>query len=81
MRNLEKYEWRDPEHRVVYEALQETQGTGPLSLSLREQLPAHATRLGFPDVDWRDYFDGAESGPADIEALVRELKVAVAERS
>jgi hypothetical protein len=76
--SLENYQWQDPEHRVVYEALLEAPRSGPLSL--REQLPARATRLGFPDVEWQNYFGRAESEQGDIEGLVRELKIALAER-
>jgi len=80
-RELKNYPWHDPEHRVVFEALQEARGSS--LISLREQLPTHATRLGFPDVDWQNYFDRGGSGrkSEDIGKLVRDLKSASAERS
>jgi hypothetical protein len=79
MRALENYRWHDPEHRVVYEALQAVRGGA--RLSLREELPAHATRLGFPDVGWQDYFDCAGLGQTDIGVLVKQLKAAPVEGS
>ena len=54
LRELHSHRWQDPEHRIVYEALA---GVRVFDiLSLREQLPAQATRMGFPDVDWTLYF-------------------------
>jgi hypothetical protein len=51
---LEKYAWRDPDNRVVFESLCGLSSDLAPS-QLREQLPAQATRLGFPDVDWENY--------------------------
>jgi hypothetical protein len=62
--------WQDPEHRVVFEAL--TLLPGRQSAELREQLPAQATRMGFPDVNWEHYF-AASTDNAAIEILVTEL--------
>jgi hypothetical protein len=53
-RNLRAYAWQDIEHGLVYAAIQHL-GVRD-SLLLREQLPAEATRMGFPDVDWQPYF-------------------------
>ncbi len=67
---LRVHHWRDPEHRVVFEAL--TLLPGRTAAELREQLPAQATRMGFPDVNWDAYF--ARGGDASsIESLVAEL--------
>jgi hypothetical protein len=67
---LRSYRWRDPEHRVVFEAL--TLLPGRHGTELREQLPAQATRMGFPDVNWRKYFTAAPDHSA-LETLVAEL--------
>jgi hypothetical protein len=67
---LRAHHWQDPEHRVVFEAL--TALPGRPAAELREQLPAQATRMGFPDVNWQIYF----APPADdfaIETLLAEL--------
>jgi hypothetical protein len=70
---LRPHHWQDPEHRVVFEAL--TALPGRQASALRAQLPAQATRMGFPDVNWQEYF----AAPADdsaIESLVAELLAA-----
>ena len=67
---LRSHRWQDPEHRVVFEAL--TLLPGRQSSELREQLPAQATRMGFPDVNWDHYFAPSDDH-APIESLVAEL--------
>jgi hypothetical protein len=67
---LRVHRWQDPEHRVVFEAL--TLLPGRQSSELREQLPAQATRMGFPDVNWDHYFAPSDDH-APIESLVAEL--------
>jgi hypothetical protein len=70
-RELVDYGWREQEHRIVFEALQKVRRQD--WLSLREQLPAHATLAGFPDVDWDVYFQPLPVA-TDIGTLLRELK-------
>jgi hypothetical protein len=70
---LRAHRWQDPEHRVVFEAL--TLLPGRQAKELREQLPAQATRMGFPDVNWDRYFV-ASNDNAPIETLVAELLAA-----
>ena len=67
---LHPHRWQDSEHRVVFEAL--TALPGRDATELREQLPAQATRMGFPDVNWENYFAWAAADSA-IETLVAEL--------
>jgi hypothetical protein len=67
---LRAHRWQDPEHRVVFETL--TLLPGRSSTELREQLPAQATRMGFPDVNWDQYFVASDDH-APIESLVAEL--------
>jgi hypothetical protein len=67
---LRPHHWQDSEHRVVFEAL--TALPGRDATELREQLPAQATRMGFPDVNWENYFASAADDFA-IETLVAEL--------
>ena len=62
----------------MFEALGRTR---PVDLTpLREQLAAHATRMGFPEVVWELYF-AQPRNPApyahdavDLESSIRELK-------
>jgi hypothetical protein len=68
--DLRTHRWQDPEHRVVFEAL--TRLPGREASELREQLPAQATRMGFPDVNWEKYF-AATTDDSAIETLVAEL--------
>jgi hypothetical protein len=67
---LRTYGWQDAEHRVVFEAL--TLLPGRQAKELREQLPAQATRMGFPDVNWQKYFTATADDSA-LETLVAEL--------
>jgi len=77
LRALASHDWRNPEHRVVYEALLRTlsRSTG----ALRSELPAAATRMGFPDVDWAEYFKPSEVSQApEVESRIHDLTVASA---
>jgi hypothetical protein len=60
-RALREYTWRDVEHGLVYAAIERLGSRDPKLL--REQLPAQATRMGFPEIDWQAYFS-ADEGPA-----------------
>jgi len=70
---LHRHLWEDPEHRVVFEALISLPGRN--MKELREQLPAQATRMGFPDVNWDEYFAAPGAG-SPIEDLVVQLLAA-----
>lgn len=74
MRELSNHVWQDAEHRVVFEAIQRLSSSDPQLL--REQLPAQTTRMGFPDVNWENYFMPAGEAEGDFDALVRELLAA-----
>src|SRR5277367_1010922 len=67
MRDLSNHVWQDAEHRVVFEAIQRLSSSDPKLL--REQLPAQATRMGFPDVSWENYFSPTPKHEKDFEAL------------
>jgi len=72
MARLETYAWQEAEHKVVYEALRALRTSD--AQARREQLPAQATRMGFPDVDWNDYL--TDRGPANerLDQLVDTLE-------
>jgi hypothetical protein len=75
LQSLAHHDWQDPEHRIVFEALRRLGSRA--SARVREELPATATRMGFPDVDWKPYFDANEiAGAARIESLIRALAAA-----
>jgi hypothetical protein len=76
---LDDYQWHDEDHRIVYEAL------GKLSdrdkRPLREQLPVIATRMGFPDVDWENYFvTDATITEEEVRKLARKLAMSAGPR-
>jgi hypothetical protein len=84
--SLRNHKWRDPEHRIVFEALEKLPGGN--SYCLQQRLPAQATRMGFPDVNWQIYFGGAsawvdtetaDKNNAAIESLVANLLAACRE--
>jgi hypothetical protein len=74
MRELSNHVWQDAEHRVVFEAIQRLSSSDPKLL--REQLPAQATRMGFPDVSWDNYFAPPPGARLNFSLLVRELLAA-----
>jgi hypothetical protein len=70
-RELDAHTWQEVDHRVVYQALGRLQRSDPQPL--RQQLAVAATRMGFPDVDWDDYFAPSGIADADLPELVRQL--------
>jgi hypothetical protein len=72
MARLVEHSWRAPEHRIVFEALRAIRSRD--ARTRREQLPAQATRMGFPDVDWQNYFGADHSPRAEMEELLRNLE-------
>jgi hypothetical protein len=75
---LTVYHWQDPDHKVVYEALRAIKSRDPKTR--RDVLPAQATRMGFPDVDWRLYFERDEGPEPDLQTLFRRLKATTLDR-
>lgn len=77
---VQAHKWQDAEHRIVFEAMARLPGRN--ADELRRQLPAQATRMGFPDVQWETYFTGDlanKAGRADpvsrtLEALIAQLR-------
>jgi hypothetical protein len=74
---LAGYAWHDSDNRVVFETLCRLRDASALTPSdLREQLPAQATRMGFPDVNWENYFGQNGGEQRDVRDLVDELLAA-----
>lgn len=69
VRELSSYLWRDTEHETVFEAIRALAARGAAGVSWREELPAQATRMGFPDLEWSTYF----SAPCGTEPSLHEL--------
>ena len=72
VRKLQGYRWRGDEHRVVYGALVALKPCSGESIA--EQLPAQATRMGFPDVDWNLYLRQGRVHQTEIEDMIRALR-------
>jgi len=74
---LPGYKWHDADHAIVYEALRKVSSRD--KRPLREQLPAIAARMGFPDVDWDNYFTtGTTISEQKINEILRRLAATTA---
>jgi hypothetical protein len=71
LQELASYRWRVEDHRVIFDALQRSRSAK--ASPLQEQLRAHATRMGFPDIDW-DAFLAPGQESQEIEVWVSRLK-------
>jgi hypothetical protein len=76
-KKLGSYTWCDSDNRIVFEAVCRLGSLTPLTASqLRQQLPAQATRMGFPDVNWENYLGHDSPDRKDIRDLLEELLAA-----
>lgn len=70
---LRRYRWVGRDHQTIFEALVRLASVA--ASALRERLPAEATRMGFPDIQWEGYFEeaagGEEAGDAVSELIVK----------
>ncbi|MDE3169891.1 MAG: hypothetical protein KGL75_07105 [Acidobacteriota bacterium] len=73
VRALSSYAWRDHEHEVVFRAIELLRNAA--RPSWRDELPAQAARMGFPDVDWFRYFEAAPLDRAALIHLITRLLV------
>lgn len=69
---LTGYNWESPEHKVVYDALCAIKSNA--ADTRRNELPAQATRMGFPDVDWVEYFVVDQINLAELDQLIGKLQ-------
>jgi hypothetical protein len=68
---LGTYEWKDPEHKVVFDALQAIKSDD--AVTRRRELPAQVTRMGFPEVDWAKYLDADAQPGVPVDQLIDRL--------
>jgi hypothetical protein len=68
---MEGHAWLDSEHRIVFEALKRLAARD--RKAWRDELPAQATRMGFPEVEWRNYFGAKRPRRGDLEKRIDEL--------
>jgi hypothetical protein len=67
---LPGYKWHNADHAIVFDALKRVPDCD--KRPLREQLPTIATRMGFPDIAWEDYF--VASAPISEEEFFEILR-------
>ena len=70
-RLLRNYSWREPVHRVIFEALECI--PSDLPEDIRSRLPARLTLKGYPAVDFEDLFQPHSLSKEEAERLFREL--------
>lgn len=76
---LPGYKWHDPDHAIVFDALGRIPDRD--KRPLREQLPVVATRMGFPDIDWDNYFTiGTTIPEQETNEILRKLIASTAPR-
>jgi hypothetical protein len=68
---LAGYQWREPLHQVIFEAVLSIPGDSPELI--RSELPGRMTRHGFPDFDLDDLFHPQDLSKDEVEGLMREL--------
>ena len=73
-RELGAYAWREPDHTVVYKAIVRARSRD--QKNWRKELPAQATRMGFPDLDWQELLGPTLPGvpKPQPQQLIRQLK-------
>jgi hypothetical protein len=78
--DLQDYSWQGSDHQTIFEALLRIGNVR--GDSLREQLATQATRMGFPDINWHEYFEQASAAGGELKPsvmdMVRELKAVAA---
>lgn len=70
LRLLRQRSWAKPDHKIIFEALVRLSFAPPGSL--RGRLPAEATRMGFPEIAWDEFFASTEtsSGSRSTSELI-----------
>lgn len=68
---LAGHTWRDADHQVIYTVLRSAPKLE--RAALRTHLVAEVTRLGFPDIDFTDYFVPSALSNTDVAKLAGSL--------
>jgi len=72
---LSGYEWREPMNQIIFHCLLLVPRRA--GEALREHLAACATRKGFPEFDWVEFFLAQPTTQEELEAFIRELRNSV----
>lgn len=70
---LFNYRWRVQLLQVIYQALSSIPSNDPAIL--RQLLPAKLTRLGFPDIEWEEFFAPLSLSQDETVAMVRRMAI------
>jgi hypothetical protein len=70
--SLRSYRWRESQHQVIFDFLMSVPGVS--AELIREQLPSHLTRRGFPDFDL-SWLKPSTQAQEDVERLIQRLTV------
>lgn len=68
---LRQYEWREPLHQAIFDALVAVPSGSPLDDDAG--LAARLTRRGFPDIPWRDLQQPCPMSEAEAEQRISAL--------
>lgn len=71
LRNFAKRKFAHPEHQLVFWALSKLLAKEPAVI--QELLAARLTLLGFPDLDFKIFFESPVPAPTEIPALLQLL--------
>jgi hypothetical protein len=74
LRSIADYNWIQPDHSVIYEALRRSRQRE--SPALREHIVSEITRLGFPDIEVDPFFTPCALTKAEIVGLANALLAA-----
>lgn len=68
---LRDYQWQAPVHQVIFNALAAIPSNDPGVL--RQLLPARLTRMGFPDIEWEEFFAPRSLSSEEALDLARRM--------
>lgn len=68
---VRNYSWRRPLHQIIFDALLSIPSDNPMTI--RQLLPGKLTRMGFPDVEWDEFFQPLSLSKDEILVVVRRM--------
>lgn len=68
---LRDYQWNFQLHQAVFNVLAAISSDNPAII--RQLLPARLTRLGFPDVEWEEFFSPLSLSKDETLAMIRHM--------
>lgn len=68
---LSTYRWQEQVHQVIFKAVSAIPTDDPVTI--QHLLPTKLTRMGFPDIEWEEFFEPASVSKDGSIELVRQL--------